>query len=69
MPQSLPLSLFEHAAGVGQFGLRGKGVIETGKQDLGSIPLRLSFLFKSCGLWILSFDFDRPDITAPVDWA
>ena len=29
-----------------------------GKQrDLGSNPLRLSFLFKSCGLWTLSFDF------------
>ena len=25
--------------------------------DLGSIPLRLSFLFKSCGLWTLSCDF------------
>ena len=29
-----------------------------GKQtDLGSNPLRLSFLFKSCGLWTLSCDF------------
>ena len=29
-----------------------------GKQkDLGSIPLRLSFLFKSCDLWTLSYDF------------
>ena len=26
-------------------------------QDLGSIPLRLSFLFKSCGLWTRSCDF------------
>ena len=26
-------------------------------KDLGSIPLRLSFLFKSCGLWTLSCDF------------
>ena len=30
----------------------------SGKQrDLGSNPLRLSFLFKSCGLWTLSCDF------------
>ena len=29
-----------------------------GKQrDLGSNPLRLSFLFKSCGLWTLSCEF------------
>ena len=27
------------------------------RKDLGSIPLRLSFLFKSCGLWTLSCDF------------
>ena len=31
---------------------------EAGKQrDLGSNPLRLSFLFKGCGLWTLSCDF------------
>ena len=30
----------------------------TGKQkDFGSNPLRLSFLFKCCGLWTLSCDF------------
>ena len=27
------------------------------RKDLCSIPLRLSFLFKSCGLWTLSCDF------------
>ena len=27
------------------------------RKDLGSIQLRLSFLFKSCGLWTRSFDF------------
>ena len=27
------------------------------RKDLGSIPLRLSFLFKSCDLWTLSSDF------------
>ena len=27
------------------------------RKDLGSIPLRLSFLFKSCGLWTRSCDF------------
>ena len=27
------------------------------RKNLGSIPLRLSFLFKSCGLWTLSCDF------------
>ena len=26
------------------------------RRDLGSNPLRLSFLFKSCGLWTLSCD-------------
>ena len=31
---------------------------KVGKQmDLGSNLLRLSFLFKSCGLWTLSCDF------------
>ena len=31
---------------------------QAGKQkDLGLIPPRLSFLFKSCGLWTLSRDF------------
>ena len=31
---------------------------EAGKRkDLGSVPLRLSFLFKSCGLWTRSCDF------------
>ena len=31
---------------------------KAGKQrDLGSNPLRLSVLFKSCGLWTLSCDF------------
>ena len=31
---------------------------KVGKQRyLGSNPLRISFLFKSCGLWTLSFDF------------
>ena len=34
------------------------GKAQAGKQrDLGSNPLRLSFLFKSCGLWTLSCDF------------
>ena len=27
------------------------------RRNLGSNPLRLSFLFKSCGLWALSRDF------------
>ena len=27
------------------------------RRDLGSNPLRLSFRFKSCGLWTLSCDF------------
>ena len=27
------------------------------RRDLGSNPLRLSFLFKRCGLWTLSCDF------------
>ena len=36
---------------VSRFGLAGK------RSDLGSNPLRLSFLFKSCGLWTLSCDF------------
>ena len=46
---------------------RGEGVVSrfglavrcwAGKQrDLGSNPLRLSFHFKSCGLWTLSCDF------------
>ena len=27
------------------------------RKDLGSIPLRFSFLFKSCGLWTRSCDF------------
>ena len=42
--------------GVSRFGLAvGR---QTGKQKvLGSIPLRLSFFFKSCGLWTLSCDF------------
>ena len=31
---------------------------KAGKQrELGSKPLRLSFLFKSCGLWTRSCDF------------
>ena len=31
---------------------------EAGKQrDLGSNLLRLSFLYNSCGLWILTYDF------------
>ena len=35
-----------------------KNGLKAGKQrDLGSIPLRLSFLFKSCFLWTLSCDF------------
>ena len=39
-----------------QFGLAVRRL--AGKQkDLGSNPLRLSFLFKSCGLWTLSSDF------------
>ena len=34
------------------------GKARAGKQkDLGSNPLRFSFLFKSCGLWTLFFDF------------
>ena len=41
---------------VSQFGLAVRR--SAGKQrDLGSNPLRLSFLFKSCGLWTLSCDF------------
>ena len=28
------------------------------ERDIGSNLLRLSFLFKSCGLWTLSCDFD-----------
>ena len=27
------------------------------RKDLGSIPLRLSFLFKGCGLWTRPCDF------------
>ena len=39
-------------------GLLGEPVWPSGKQrDLGSNPLRLSFFFKSCGLWTLSYDF------------
>ena len=33
------------------------------QRDLGSILLRLSFLFKSCGLWTLSCDFVTTDET------
>ena len=41
---------------VSRFGLAVRR--QAGKRkDLGSIPLRLSFLFKSCGLWTLSCDF------------
>ena len=36
----------------------GKPVWPAGNHgDLGSNPLRLSFLFKNCGLWTLSCDF------------
>ena len=36
----------------------GEPVWPAGKHwDLGSNPLRLSFLFKNCGLWTLSCDF------------
>ena len=39
--------------GVSRFGLAVRRL--AGKQrDVGSNPLRLSFLFKSCGLWTLS---------------
>ena len=41
---------------VSRFGLAVRR--SAGKQrDLGSNPLRLSFLFKNCGLWTLSCDF------------
>ena len=41
---------------VSRFGLPVRR--QAGKQrDLGSKPLRLSFLFKGCGLWTLSCDF------------
>ena len=37
---------------------RGLRRYASGKQkDLGSNLLRLSFLFKNCGLWTLSSDF------------
>ena len=47
--------------------MRGEPVWPSGKafrlvlkqKDLGSNPLRLPFLFKSCGLWTLSCDFVR----------
>ena len=29
------------------------------QKDLGSNPLRLPFLFRYCGLWTLSCDFDH----------
>ena len=35
----------------------GKAGTRSGGASHGSIPLRLSFLFKSCGLWTLSCDF------------
>ena len=38
---------------VSRFGLAVAGKL----RDLGSNPLRLSFLFKNCGLWTLSCDF------------
>ena len=44
------------ATAVSRFGLAVRRRA-AGKQDLGSNPLRLSFLFKSCGLWTLSCDF------------
>ena len=31
------------------------------RRDVGSNPFRLSFLFKSCGLWTLSCDFVPPN--------
>ena len=41
---------------VSRFGLAVRRY--AGKQrDLGSNPLRLSYLFKGCGLWTLSCDF------------
>ena len=41
---------------VSRFGLAVRRL--AGKQrDLGSNPLRICFLFKSCGLWTLSCDF------------
>ena len=30
------------------------GLVVSGRTDLGSIPLRFSFLFKGCGPWALS---------------
>ena len=46
----------QHAVRVSRFGLAVRRY--AGKQrDLGSNPLRLSFLFKNCGLWTLSCDF------------
>ena len=42
---------------------------QAGKQrDLGSNPLRLSFLFKSCGLWTLSCDFVSLTINETLKW-
>ena len=32
-------------------------VLASKHKDFGSIPLRLSFLFKACGLWTVSSDF------------
>ena len=38
-----------------EVGFAARGVGQAGKQrDVGSNPLLLSFLFKSCGLWTLS---------------
>ena len=37
------------------------------RRDLGSNPLRLSFLFRSCGLWTLSCDF-VPHSYGPLKW-
>ena len=41
---------------VSQFSLAVRREAGT-QRDLGSNPLRLSFLFKGCGLWTLSCDF------------
>ena len=51
---------------VSRFGLAVRR--QAGKQrDLGSNLLRLSFLFKSCGLWTLSCDF-FPHIYETLKW-
>ena len=49
---------FSHIKGSKERCLLDEPVWPSGKQrDLGSNPLRLSFLFESCGPWTLSCDF------------